>query len=75
VIALVIVSAVFSSSGSDEDSSIDGDSERFNPWKQNWTVYVCVTLPCVGGLVLANILSNCAKLENPEVVTLSIECL
>ena len=74
MIALVIVSAVFSSSGSDEDSSIDGDSERFNPWKQDWTVYVCVALPCVGGLVLANIVSKCAKLDNPEVVTLSVEC-
>jgi predicted Na+-dependent transporter len=52
----------------------DGDSERFNPWKQDWTVYVCVALPCVGGLVLANILSKCAKLEIPGVVTLSIEC-
>ena len=54
---LVIVSAVFSSNGSDEDSGTDGDSERFNPWKQDWTVYVCVALPCVGGLVLANIVS------------------
>jgi predicted Na+-dependent transporter len=73
-ILLVVVSAVFSSVGSDEDSGTDGDSERFNPWKQDWTVYVGVALPCVGGLALANILSKCAKLENPEVVTLSVEC-
>eukprot|EP01083_Nonionella_stella_P274866 933324_1 len=73
-ILLVVVSAVFSSVGSDEDSGADGDSERFNPWKQDWTVYVGVALPCVGGLALANILSKCAKLENPEVVTLSVEC-
>jgi len=73
-ILLVVVSAVFSSVGSDEDSGTEGDSERFNPWKQDWTVYVGVALPCVGGLALANILSKCAKLENPEVVTLSVEC-
>mmetsp|Transcript_10633 Transcript_10633/g.19863 ORF Transcript_10633/g.19863 Transcript_10633/m.19863 type:complete len:533 (+) Transcript_10633:509-2107(+) len=64
-IALIILSAVFSTNGS---------GEGVKPWEQHWSFYVGVALPCVVGLVLANVIAKCAKLEKPEVVTLSVEC-
>lgn len=62
-IALIIVSAVFSSSG-----------EGAKPWQQPWSFYVAVSIPCIAGLALSNIFAMIAKLKNPEVVTLSVEC-
>lgn len=62
-IALVIVSAVFSSTG-----------EGAKPWQQPWSFYVAVSIPCISGLALANIFAMIAKLKKPEVVTLSVEC-
>ena len=64
-LALIVVSGFFSTNGS-------GDSVK--PWEQKWSFYVGVSMPCVVGLLLANIIAKCANLEKPEVVTLSIEC-
>jgi Predicted Na+-dependent transporter len=64
-IALIILSAVFSTNGSEEGA---------RPWEQHWSFYVGVALPCVGGLILANVIAKWAQLEKPEVVTLSVEC-
>jgi len=64
-LALIVLSAVFSTNGGGDD---------VKPWEQHWTFYVGVSLPCVVGLVIANVIARCAQLEKPEVVTLSIEC-
>jgi len=64
-LALIVVSGIFSTNGSDDSAK---------PWEQKWSFYVGVSMPCVAGLLLANIIAKCAKLEKPEVVTLSIEC-
>ena len=64
-LALIVVSAFFSTSGG---------SENVKPWDQHWSFYVGVSMPCVVGLLLANIIAKCAKLEKPEIVTLSVEC-
>ena len=63
-ILLIIVSAVFSTTG-------DSDAK---PWNQHWSFYVGVSLPCVAGLALANIIAKFARLKKPEIVTLSVEC-
>lgn len=62
---LIGVSAVFSTNGSGEGGK---------PWEQDWSFYVGVSLPCIGGLILSNLIAKCAKLEKPEIVTLSVEC-
>ncbi len=63
-ILLIALSAVFSTAG---------DSNA-KPWNQHWSFYVGVSLPCVAGLALANIIAKFARLEKPEIVTLSVEC-
>ena len=63
-ILLIVVSGVFSTTG-------ETDAK---PWNQHWSFYVGVALPCVAGLVLANVIASFAKLKKPEVVTLSVEC-
>lgn len=63
-ILLIIVSAIFSSSG-------ESDAK---PWNQHWSFYVGVALPCFLGLLIANIIAKLIKLEKPEIVTLSVEC-
>mmetsp|Transcript_1876 Transcript_1876/g.2721 ORF Transcript_1876/g.2721 Transcript_1876/m.2721 type:complete len:582 (+) Transcript_1876:600-2345(+) len=63
-ITLIIVSAVFSTTGTSD----------VKPWNQHWSFYVGVATPCVAGLFLSNIIAKCAKLTKPEVVTLSVEC-
>ena len=64
-LALIVVSAFFSTSGG---------SDNVKPWDQHWSFYVGVTMPCLLGLLLANIIAKFAKLEKPEIVTLSVEC-
>mmetsp|Transcript_2940 Transcript_2940/g.4496 ORF Transcript_2940/g.4496 Transcript_2940/m.4496 type:complete len:508 (-) Transcript_2940:66-1589(-) len=64
-IALIAVSALFS-------TSTGGDSVK--PWEQSWSFYVGVAMPCVAGLLVANIVAKFARLEKPEIVTLSVEC-
>lgn len=63
-ILLIVVSAVFSTTGGSDAK----------PWNQHWTFYVGVALPCIGGLVIANLIAKLIKLEKPEIVTLSVEC-
>lgn len=63
-ILLIVVSAIFSTTG-------DTDAK---PWNQHWSFYVGVSLPCLAGLALANIIAKFARLEKPEIVTLSVEC-
>ncbi len=65
-LALVVLSAVLSTTGNGDDG--------VKPWDQHWSFYIGVSSPCVLGLILANVLSKFAKLENPEIVTLSVEC-
>jgi len=64
-ILLIIFSAVF---GSTQD-------QESRPWTQPWAFYVATVTPCLIGLALSNIIaSRVARLEKPEVVTLSVEC-
>jgi predicted Na+-dependent transporter len=64
-LALIVLSAVFST---------NGGGESVKPWDQHWTFYVGVASPCLVGLAVANVVAKCARLEKPEIVTLSIEC-
>ncbi len=64
-LALIVLSAVLSSNAGGDD---------VKPWEQHWTFYVGVSMPCVVGLAVANVIARCAQLEKPEIVTLSIEC-
>jgi len=61
-LALILVSVFFTT------------GENVKPWQQHWSFYVGVGLPCIGGLIIANVISKFLKLENPEIVTLSVEC-
>jgi predicted Na+-dependent transporter len=62
-ICLVVFSAVMSNT--DKDSQV---------WEREWQFYVGVALPCVLGLVIANLISTGISLLKPERVTVSIEC-
>jgi len=64
-LALIAFSAVFSTTSGGEDAK---------PWQQPWSFYIGVLLPCLGGLLASNILARVARLNKPEVVTLSVEC-
>lgn len=64
-IALIVFSAVFSTTSGGEDTK---------PWQQPWSFYIGVLLPCLGGLLVSNLLARGAKLNKPECVTLSVEC-
>lgn len=63
--ALILLTVFMSNSGSDSDSKI---------WSRDWTFYVGVALPCVGGLIIANVVSTILRLRKPERVTVAIEC-
>lgn len=63
-IALVIFSATMSNTG--------GGDARI--WNRDWKFYVGVSLPCIGGLILSNILTTALNLKKPERVTVAIEC-
>ncbi len=43
-------------------------------WNREWKFYVGVALPCVLGLLFANIITSTLELKKPERVTVSIEC-
>lgn len=62
-ILLVIFSAIMSNS----------DAEA-RVWNREWQFYVGVALPCMAGLIVANVMSTCLGLPKPERVTVSIEC-
>jgi predicted Na+-dependent transporter len=63
-LALIIFSATMTNTGG-ADTKI---------WSRDWSFYVGVTLPCLGGLVLANIIATAFRLDKPERVTVAIEC-
>jgi len=63
-IALVVFSATMTSTGG-ENSKI---------WERDWEFYVATALPCVLGLVIANIITSGLQLKKPERVTTSVEC-
>jgi hypothetical protein len=63
-IALVIFSATMSNTG--------GGDARI--WNRDWKFYVGVSLPCIGGLIISNILTTVLNLKKPERVTVAIEC-
>lgn len=62
-IALVIFSAVMSNS--DADARV---------WDREMEFFVGVALPCVLGLLVANLITTVLTLLKPECVTVSIEC-
>lgn len=43
-------------------------------WEHSWQFYLGVMLPCLVGLLMANILTSFLNLRKPERVTLSVEC-
>ena len=61
---LIVFSATMTNTGS-ADTRI---------YSRHWTFYVGVALPCVLGLLLANIIATCLNLKRPERVTVAIEC-
>jgi len=61
---LILFSALMANNG-DADSKI---------WSRHWTFYLGVCAPCLGGLILANILASVFDLPKPERVTVAIEC-
>lgn len=63
--SLILFSVFMSNSGSDSDTKI---------WSREWPFYVGVACPCVGGLLIANIISTVLRLRKPERVTVAIEC-
>jgi len=74
-IALIVFSAVVTTStGQDED----GSTTTAKPWQQDWSFYVGVGLPCIAGLIIANLVSMVccptSKVTKPEVVAISVEC-
>lgn len=62
-IALVVFNFVFSST-----------SDDVKPWSLEWGFYAGVASPCIFGLLIANSISQLARLSKPERVTLSVEC-
>ena len=62
-LCLIIFSATFTNTG-DADSKI---------WSRHWTFYVGVSIPCLGGLILSNVLATLVRLPKPERVTVAIE--
>jgi predicted Na+-dependent transporter len=76
-VLLISFSLCLSFSGSDDsDGTNNNDNEKSQSlWSYNWAFYLGVAFPCVGGMILANVISRtCFKLSKPECVTLSIEC-
>jgi predicted Na+-dependent transporter len=51
--------------------SNSGDSKIYS---YPWDFYVSTAMPCIAGLVLANVLCTFANLKKPERVTVAIEC-
>jgi len=72
-ILLIVFSAVISSTTGDKDDN-DQEGGGTKLWDQTWAFYVGVAAPCVVGLVLANFFARMARLNPPEIVTVSVEC-
>ena len=63
-LCLIVFSATMTNSG-DADSKI---------WARDWSFYVAVLIPCIGGVVLANMIAASISLKPPERMTVAIEC-
>lgn len=61
---LIVFSATMTNTG-DADTKI---------WSREWQFYVGVMIPCLGGLILANVIGLLLNLKAAERVTVSIEC-
>lgn len=55
-LALIIFSALVTNTG-DADSKI---------WSRDWSFYVGVSLPCILGLIIANVIGTVCELKKPE---------
>lgn len=66
-IALILVSAFLS-------GGTGGTGEEAFWNTANWSFYVGVMLPCVGGIIVANVLAGIVRLAKPEQVSVSVEC-
>lgn len=64
-LALIIFSATMTNSGDDSDTKI---------WSRDWSFYVATALPCLGGLLVATVVSTLVNLHKPERITVGIEC-
>jgi predicted Na+-dependent transporter len=75
-VLLTVFSAVISSTTGDKDGAADQDGGGGGTklWDQTWAFYLGVAAPCIIGLVLANFFSRMARLNPPEIVTVSVEC-
>lgn len=51
-----------------------GDSTENDPIMDNKSMYWSTGLPCILGLLLANVITSAVRLEKPERVTCSVEC-
>ena len=70
-IMLIVVSAILSNVGDD-----GGDTPTTRLYNREWQFYLGVALPCILGLLLANVVvtTGCWRLDKPERVTVAIEC-
>ena len=74
-VLLIVFSAVISSTAGDKaGTDQDGGGGGTKLWDQTWAFYAGVAAPCIVGLVLANFFSRFARLNPPEIVTVSVEC-
>mmetsp|Transcript_3158 Transcript_3158/g.3029 ORF Transcript_3158/g.3029 Transcript_3158/m.3029 type:complete len:490 (-) Transcript_3158:59-1528(-) len=76
-VILVVFSLLVSMNSKEKDSKL---------WGQSWSFYVGVSMPCIMGLILANLISFFIRgrqqdgggynyrLDKPQVVTISVEC-
>lgn len=62
-ISLIIFGLVLSNS--DTESAL---------WERDWKFYLGVAMPCLLGLLLANIISTVFRLPKPERITCAVEC-
>lgn len=62
-LALVLFSAIV--------SNMDAEARI---WNRQWHFYFGVGFPCVGGMILANIITTLTGLLRPERVTVAVEC-
>ena len=73
-VLLIVFSAVISSTAGDKDDTGQEGGGGTKLWDQTWAFYLGVAFPCIIGLVLANFFSRFARLNPPEIVTVSVEC-
>lgn len=50
------------------------DGLSYDIWEHSWPFYVCLTLPCITGLLFATLLTSLFHLDRPERITAALEC-